>query len=99
MTANTSSGYENVINFVRLVITFGSQPRGSSHREVIGMQNPPALDPKNQLQAGNRPALTSLDSLSEFSPEHWLEVTRLVEREIKEDMSGYVFDDFLLLSH
>jgi hypothetical protein len=62
------------------------------------MQNPTALDSINQLQAANRPALTSLDSLSEFSPEHWLEVTRLVEME-KEDTSGYVFDDFLLLSH
>ncbi len=62
------------------------------------MQNPTALDPIDQLQTGNRPVLTSLDSLSEFSPEHWLEVTRLVGKET-EDTSGYVFDDFLLHSH
>jgi hypothetical protein len=98
VTAGTSGGYETVFSFNRLVITFALVPRFIPSG-VIGMQNPPALDPINQLQAGNRPALTSLDSLSEFSPEHWLEVTRLVEREKKEDMSGYVFEDFLLLSH
>jgi len=60
------------------------------------MQNPTALDPINQLQAGNRPCLNSFDSSHDFSVDHWLEVKRLVERET-EDTSGYVFEDSLLL--
>jgi len=53
------------------------------------------LDPVRRPQAESKPRLKSFDSSHEFSPEHWLEVCKLVERE-DFDLDGYVFDDSCL---
>ena len=60
------------------------------------MQYSPTIAPPQPLaQAEHRPFLTSFDSGREFSLDHWLEVSWLVERE-QDELKGYVFDDCLL---
>jgi hypothetical protein len=60
------------------------------------MQYSPTLPPPLPLTlAEHRPFLASFDSGQEFSLDHWLEVSWLVERE-QDELQGYVFEDCLV---
>ena len=60
------------------------------------MQYSPTIpEPPPLTNVEHRPFLTSFDSGPEFSLDHWLEVSRLVERE-QEELKGYVFEDCLV---
>ena len=60
------------------------------------MQYSPTIPPPPALaQPENKPLLTSFDSGREFSLDHWLEVSWLVERQ-QDELQGYVFEDCLV---
>ncbi len=53
----------------------------------------PPPQPPPELE--NRPFLVSFDSAREFSLDHWIEVSWLVEHQ-QDEFEGYVFEDCLL---
>jgi hypothetical protein len=60
------------------------------------MQFSPTLSPPHPApQLENRPFLVSFDSAREFSLDHWIEVSWLVEQQ-QDEFEGYVFEDCLL---
>jgi hypothetical protein len=60
------------------------------------MQYSPTVPmPHSARQLEKRPLLVSFDSAREFSLDHWIEVSWLVERQ-QEQFEGYVFEDCLL---
>lgn len=58
--------------------------------------SPTIPSPPPVPRAQPRPFLVSFDSAREFSVDHWLEVSWLVEREDEEEIEGYVFEDCLV---
>lgn len=60
------------------------------------MQYSPTLPtPHVVSQLEDRPSLVSFDSAREFSLDHWMEVSWLVEQQ-QDEFEGYVFEDCLL---
>jgi len=57
--------------------------------------SPTVPPPPSQPLAEQRPFLVSFDSGREFSLDHWLEVSWLVEHQ-EDELEGYVFEDCLL---
>ncbi len=57
--------------------------------------SPTVPQPPYQSLTEHRPFLISLDSAREFSLDHWLEVSWLVEHQ-EDELKGYVFEDCLL---
>jgi hypothetical protein len=59
------------------------------------MQYSPTIPSVPPRQAEHQPFLVSFDSSREFSLDHWVEVSWLVERQ-EDELEGYVFEDCLL---
>ena len=63
--------------------------------EVYMQSSPTNPSPTPVAQAERRPFLVSFDSGREFSLDHWMEVSWLVERQ-QDELEGYIFEDCLL---